>query len=216
MLYLTTPNCSPSIDGDAPSPLLHQPTASSSTSPSTRLRSLPVQTSPSTSTNPSRFQRQRPAVTPSAFDRGGRARVQALARAAAAAGIGDEVKTLRPATTGDAAKRGTPGKSTRQQQQQQPKSGRWFSPSKLQKGPTQVKDNFKMNAQSQPQQKQQQQQQQQHAVRGPQLHDFESVASPREESGSEDVRHVTLLIMMMLSLCSLTLGPRTWRCCCPQ
>jgi hypothetical protein len=52
-------------------------------------------------------------------------------------------------------------------------------------------------------------------VRGPQLHDFESFASPREESCSEDVRHVTLLIMMMLSLCSLTLGPRTWRCCCP-
>ncbi len=210
------------IEGDAsplssPSPAPSSHRAVSSAKPS---RPPPHQTIPMSTSSPSRFQRLRPAsaaaaplafVTPSAFDKGGRARVHALARAAAAAEEkGSPVKTLRPLSAGcrERESTATPGSMRPQQQRQQRLvASRLSTPSRQQRAAAATPQN-KQKVQKQQQQQRQKQQMQKHErkptheeeeeeyeeeeeqlqkSRGRRLCDQDDIVSPREASGSDDV-----------------------------
>jgi hypothetical protein len=225
-------NPSPSIEGDATSPIPQQPAlvSSSSSSISNPRQSILTQTSPLYSLSPSRFRRPRTAnaaaavVTPSAFDKGGRARVHALARAAQAAGVVDkEPKTLRPEARAVGGKGSTPGKTKQQQQQQQKRGVQSMSPVRQQRNSGAVSQ---LKEKRQPQQKQAAtllpQQQQQQQVRGHRLHDQDEIVSPREESGCDDVsdfeRDNARSDCYCCVSCVTSVDPivdvRTLRCCC--
>ena len=203
------------IEGDVPSPLLQVPaaapkatTSSSSSSfstsqPTLPSQSFPTQTSPPLSSSRSRFRNQRSAkssssappaaVTPSAFDKGGRARVHALARAAkAASAVDEEAKTLRPGSKSGGVKVGAWAGA-----KQQLGAGRLFSPDRLQNGSAQPviqvrkqeQDALTAHVQQTPQHR-----------RAQQLHDQDDIVSPREESGGDDVRAAAAAALLRIAL----------------